>query len=212
MRIIVTPQMCGKTFYILRKHLLPFLWPLLRTKLILSFRQAVAMEASLSFLGIGDPNHPSWGKMLQLAFSSNETWLTESWQWTVIPPTLSILLVTIGLALLGEKTIPLSTMEKETGMKRKALTQAPAIVGLTGGAITADQLSVSYGNHTILQPVSFEITAGSVTALIGESGSGKTTLGRALYGLQPKESVIGTVLIGGKSIYGSGPKGTMKRW
>nr|WP_275901680.1 ABC transporter ATP-binding protein [Paenibacillus sp. SYP-B3998] len=97
-------------------------------------------------------------------------------------------------------------------MKRKALTQAPAIVGLTGGAITADQLSVSYGNHTILQPVSFEITAGSVTALIGESGSGKTTLGRALYGLQPKESVIGTVLIGGKSIYGSGPKGTMKRW
>lgn len=44
----------GTPFYILRKHLMPFIVPLLRTKFILSFRQAVTMEASLSFLGLGD--------------------------------------------------------------------------------------------------------------------------------------------------------------
>jgi peptide/nickel transport system ATP-binding protein len=39
-----------------------------------------------------------------------------------------------------------------------------------------------------LEPISLDITRGSVVAIVGESGSGKTTLGRLLVGLLPPTS------------------------
>lgn len=114
----------GGTFYVLRHHLLPFLWPLLRTKFILSFRQAVTIEASLAFIGIGDANRPSWGKMLQQAFSRNETWISDVWQWTVLPPTLAVLLVTVGLALAGEEKSAEAALTKAGSPRGRKAAQA----------------------------------------------------------------------------------------
>ncbi|WP_126425282.1 ATP-binding cassette domain-containing protein [Brevibacillus marinus] len=212
----------GGTCYILRKHLLPFLWPLLKTKFIMSFRQAIAIESSLSFLGIGDPNVPSWGTMLQQAFQRNETWLTDVWQWTVLPPVLAILLVMIGLALLGEGDASKRKPARAARRKERANRQEPSVRLQTGGpaaasddkqpAIAAEGLSVAYGSQVILHPVSFTVEAGSITALIGESGAGKTTLARALYGLQPEGAVRGSVLLAGKRVYGGSANDRLKRW
>lgn len=204
----------GGTFYILRRHLLPFLRPLLKTKFILSFRYAVVMEASLSFLGIGDPNVPSWGKMLQQAFNQNETWMSDAWQWTILPPVLAIMLVTLGFALMGEKNT-IGVMESRRIRDKETmagLTTMPDELRQAGVGISANRLSVTYGERTIVHSVTFTIPAGSVTALIGESGSGKTTLARALYGLMPKELVIGNAYIAGKHIYGGDPGDSLKRW
>ncbi|WP_028548987.1 ATP-binding cassette domain-containing protein [Paenibacillus sp. UNC451MF] len=208
----------AKPVYILRKHLLPFIGPLLRTKFIMSFRQAVTMEAGLSFLGLGDPNQATWGKMLEQAFQQNETWMTSVWQWTVLPPALSLLLVTVGLALLGESARSgaeaggfVGSEQPSGRFNRKAAKPAQAETEYSPDApVAAIGLSVAYGERNVLQPATFTAADGSVTAVLGESGSGKTTLARALYGLLPRSTVQGEAFIGRKRIYGGANR--MRRW
>ena len=50
--------------------------------------------------------------------------------------------------------------------------------------LTAENLTVQIGKHTILNGVSFEVRAGEILAITGKNGSGKTTLARVLCGLQ----------------------------
>ncbi|GAC43270.1 ATP-binding cassette domain-containing protein [Paenibacillus popilliae] len=202
----------GRPFYILRKHLLPFLVPLLRTKFIVSFRQAVTMEASLSFLGLGDPNQPTWGKMLEQAFHHNETWMTTAWQWTIVPPMLALLLVAIGLALVSEgedqqgsrwlRSLSPSNKVKLLPASREAASATDEHV------IEVHDVSVIHKERAILHPMSFAVAAGSITAILGESGSGKTTLARAIYGLLPDDAMSGSVYIRSGGTVGE----RMNRW
>ncbi|CAL8898575.1 ABC-F family ATP-binding cassette domain-containing protein [Kocuria varians] len=57
--------------------------------------------------------------------------------------------------------------------------------------VAADGISVSYGERRVLTDVSFSVTSGRPTGLIGENGSGKTTLLRVLAGRQRPDA--GTV-------------------
>lgn len=50
-------------------------------------------------------------------------------------------------------------------------------------AIEAVGLSCSYGSFVSLQPISFQISAGEICALVGPNGAGKTSLIRRLLGL-----------------------------
>lgn len=54
-------------------------------------------------------------------------------------------------------------------------------------------LTVGYGGTPVLHGIDLQISAGSVTALLGANGSGKSTLVRALLGLTPSQGEI-TVL------------------
>jgi len=49
---------------------------------------AILTEAGLSFLGLGDPNSISWGRMLQAAYTS-QALNRGLWFW-IIPPGLCI--------------------------------------------------------------------------------------------------------------------------
>jgi len=221
----------GGTWYVIRKHLLPFIGPLIRTKFTLSFRSAVAMEASLSFIGIGNPNTASWGKMLQEAFSRTQTFISDSWQWMILPPALAILFVTISLALIGESRMSgnrfAATLRRKqsriigTKETQQALAAYPPVfesdyqaanVKQQDAAVAVHKLKVQYDGRTIIHPISFEVPQGTITALIGESGSGKTTIARAIYGLVPQHIVTGQVLIDGHPIYGEDEVHSMQRW
>lgn len=205
----------GKTGYILRRHLLPFIGPMVRTKFIISFQSAVGMEAGLSFLGIGDPSVVSWGRMLQDAFSRTQTFLTDAWIWMIAPPAAAILVVLVALALIGES--------QRTGHRFAAmLSRKPSRAGLAKtmereagerhSAIVVHDLKVTYGEKTIIHPISFEVKQGTITSLVGQSGSGKTTMARSIYGLVPDESVEGTIRVNGHPIYGKGEPNEMQRW
>ena len=56
--------------------------------------------------------------------------------------------------------------------------------GLLGdNMITLENITVSYQRHPALHHVSGEITAGSLTALVGPNGGGKSTLLKTLKGM-----------------------------
>ncbi|WP_018751642.1 ATP-binding cassette domain-containing protein [Paenibacillus sanguinis] len=198
--------------YIFLKHLLPFLKPLLAAKFILSFRMAILSEASLSFLGIGDPNRASWGKMLQEAFQANETWLTNVWSWTVLPPMIALLVATTSLALLAEgihgRLKPIvQQREPDQAEMEEGWDNGTGAAADTARGLVARRLKVQLGGAVIVQPSSFILASGSVTALVGESGSGKTTLARALYGLLPRDAFTGEIIYLGDD----GPS-ELRRW
>ncbi len=66
-----------------------------------------------------------------------------------------------------------------------------------------DAVSVARGGRTVVRGVSFSVTPGEVTALLGANGAGKTSLVEAVAGLIPLDS--GSVRVGGDSIGGRPP-------
>jgi peptide/nickel transport system permease protein len=85
--------------YIVRTHILPNTLPLIFANTVLIVAVAILFEATLSFLGLGDPNQLSWGTMLENAFGSGAP-SAEAW-WYVIPPGLCIMLLVLSVSVIG---------------------------------------------------------------------------------------------------------------
>jgi len=85
-------------FYILRSHVLPNVMPVAFAQTVLVVANSILYEATLTFLGLGNPNQVTWGQILQFAFVSGA--ITTAW-WYVLPPGLSIMLVVLAFSLTG---------------------------------------------------------------------------------------------------------------
>lgn len=85
--------------HIMRRHVLPNVLPVIVTMTVLGVSGAILAEASLSFIGLGDPFQPSWGQLLnsaqQAGAATNGAW------WYVGSPGLCIVAVMLGCTLLG---------------------------------------------------------------------------------------------------------------
>ncbi len=86
--------------YIILKYLLPSTAPLILAETLLRTASNMIIEASLSFLGLGDATKKSWGVMLHYAFS-RQALVLGMWSW-VIPPGLMISLSVLSLLLVGQ--------------------------------------------------------------------------------------------------------------
>lgn len=64
--------------------------------------------------------------------------------------------------------------------------------------IELKELTVGYGQRTLLDKVSARLTGGRLVALLGRNGTGKSTLLRAMMGLEKPQS--GEILLQGKNI------------
>ncbi|GLT11326.1 ABC transporter permease [Sulfitobacter porphyrae] len=91
-----TLQGLGNTQIILR-HVLPNALPSIIVLASLMVAQAILLESSLSFLGLGDPNIMSWGYMIGAA----RTVIRTAW-WLSFLPGMAILLTVLALNLIGE--------------------------------------------------------------------------------------------------------------
>ncbi|MCL7452149.1 MAG: ABC transporter permease [Anaerolineae bacterium] len=89
------------TGYVLRRHILPSIAPLIAFGLVAAAGRAVAMEAGLAFLGLGDPTAKSWGLMMRFALNLPGLLLTDRWLWWLLPPGLCITLLILALSYLG---------------------------------------------------------------------------------------------------------------
>ncbi|ARR48398.1 ABC transporter permease [Photobacterium damselae subsp. damselae] len=80
-------------------EILPNLISIVGASFIGSVMLAIMTEATLSFLGLGDPNTVSWGIMLYNVQTSSSM-LVGAW-WEVLAPCLALTFVAIGLAMLN---------------------------------------------------------------------------------------------------------------
>jgi peptide/nickel transport system permease protein len=85
--------------HIIRRHIFPNVAPLIFANTVLIVAVAILAEASLSFLGLGDPTHISWGTMLENGFDSGAP-SAGAW-WYLVPPGLCITVLVFVVGLIG---------------------------------------------------------------------------------------------------------------
>jgi peptide/nickel transport system permease protein len=94
----------GHGWYVMHRHIVPDLGPILVVEFIHGFRRAVFMEAGLAFLGIGDPTTVSWGSIMKNAVDYSYMGV---WGWWLVPAGLALSLTILSLAFIGHTLEPL---------------------------------------------------------------------------------------------------------
>ena len=85
--------------YIMFRHILPNVTPILFANITLGVVGAILSEAGLSFLGLTDPEDPSWGRMLADARTGG-AFSTGAW-WVVLFPGLMITVLSLAFTFVG---------------------------------------------------------------------------------------------------------------
>ncbi len=99
--VIARDKTVGSTpLRILSRIVLPGVLPLVTANAVLVVAGSILAEATLSFLGLGDPTTVSWGSMLHNAFTVGAVG-GGAW-WFFLPPGLGIVVVVLAFSLLGQ--------------------------------------------------------------------------------------------------------------
>ena len=162
---------------------------------------AIAIQAGLEFLGLGDMSIPTWGSMLNDGFTNIYTNPV-----LMLWPSLAIALTCIALTLLANAmrdVLERSDSGRRTRGSRRAaaaeVVREPvvrheddqrALAGMGEELLKVTELSVGYDQHdgsvkTVVHDVSLTVRRGEVHGLVGESGSGKTQTAWSILGLLP---------------------------
>jgi peptide/nickel transport system permease protein len=89
--------------YLLMKHFVPELLPVVMVSMIRLAGMAIVTEASLAFLGLGDPTSRSWGLIINHAVNFSGIYFTEYWKWWLFYPWFFLTMLVTSLALLGRE-------------------------------------------------------------------------------------------------------------
>jgi len=87
--------------YVLRRHLLPEVAPVLLASFVAAAGRAIMIEAGLALLGIGDPTRVSWGSIIREAIEFRSLFRTDAWRWWLLPPVLAVSLAVYSTSLLA---------------------------------------------------------------------------------------------------------------
>jgi peptide/nickel transport system permease protein len=97
--VLSARQMGGGFLHIFARHLVPNFVPAVMFMVVYNIGQAIATEATLSFLGIGlPPSVVSWGSLMAL---SEKALLSGSW-WIIVIPGFFLVLTLVCITNLGE--------------------------------------------------------------------------------------------------------------
>lgn len=89
------------TVHVLRRHVVPELGLVLAAELVPAAARAVALQAGLALLGLGDPTHPSLGSMMRDALDFSSLFVTSAWTWWLLPPVAAVTLLVLGITFCG---------------------------------------------------------------------------------------------------------------
>lgn len=91
----------GGTLYVLGRHVVPAIGPILVAGFVGQAGHAVLLEANLAFLGLGDPALKSWGLSIRHAINVKGFYFGSQWLWWVLPAGLNLVLLLLGFTFLG---------------------------------------------------------------------------------------------------------------
>jgi len=95
---IAAAEMSGASWMrVLARHVTPNVLSFLLVSAALQVASAIMAESFLSFLGLGDPAHPSWGLLLQ----QGQLFLQQAW-WLTTFPGIALAMTILGLNLMGD--------------------------------------------------------------------------------------------------------------
>jgi len=89
----------ARNWRIIFRYLMPRLAPTLLPEFVLVVPSFVFLEATLSLLGLGDPNLPTWGKVLEDAYRQGA--LYHGHYYWILEPAILLVLVGVGFSLIG---------------------------------------------------------------------------------------------------------------
>ncbi len=185
--VLAAKTMGANEFYILKKHIIPGVFPVFIPQFVTAVNAAILLESSLSFLGMSDPTMKSWGSILYYA-NSRSAFLTDAWAWWIIPPGVCIVMVVLAFSFMGycleEKVNPrlgnytvAKNRPKQQLIVNKKIVQEKII-------LSVENFTVQYPKNdkytTVVSDMSFKLKEGEVLGIVGESGSGKTTIASAI--------------------------------
>ncbi len=194
---------------IMWRHILPRLSGPIIVQVSLFAATAVLVQAALSFLGLSTPETegPSWGNMVG---SAAEVISRDSW---LMVPTGGILVITVlALGLLGDTVRDLTVGRALSGQparpRRRPTPAASAAVPDGDALLSVRDLTIAFGDVTVVRDVSFDVRAGEAFGIVGESGCGKTVTARSLLGLLADGGYVssGSAVFDGRDLAGMSEK------
>jgi peptide/nickel transport system permease protein len=81
------------------RHVFPQVAPFIVAQMVFFAPGAILAEASLSFLGLGDPSIPTWGQMLEAGQRTGALYV--GYWWWVLPPGLLVVITALAFVLLA---------------------------------------------------------------------------------------------------------------
>jgi peptide/nickel transport system permease protein len=156
---------------------------------------AILTEAGLSFLGLGDQNSVSWGRMI---FEGQRHLRLAPWM--SIFPGLALLILVAALNLLGDglnRALNPQLRRQSQWVRRRPPIDVPqASTTVEPPILEVRDLRLEYrlGSTSIraVDGVSFALPRGGSLGVVGESGCGKSSMGAALLQvLAPNASIVG---------------------
>ncbi|CAN5620129.1 ABC transporter permease [soil metagenome] len=95
---VMAATMSGaSTYRVITRHILPNVAPYLIVSVFLQMGATILIESILSFIGLGNPERPSWGLLLQ----QSQLYLQTAW-WMTLFPGVALSLTILSLNLLGD--------------------------------------------------------------------------------------------------------------
>lgn len=174
---------------------------------------AIIIQSGLEFLGLGDPATPTWGGMLQDAFSN--IYINPA---GILWPGLIIAATVASLVLFGNAIRDGLQGPRATAVRPRAVRQHGPVPASSAGVEILDadagkapllrvqDIQVGYGSEenplTVVRGVSFDVAAGEIVGIVGESGSGKTQTAFSILGLLPRGGRVlsGSIQFRGRDI------------
>jgi peptide/nickel transport system permease protein len=89
----------ASNFRIIFRYLIPRIAPTLLPQFVLIVPTFVFLEATLAVLGLGDPVLPTWGKVLNDAFSQGA--LYQGHFYWFLEPAILLMVLGVGFSLMG---------------------------------------------------------------------------------------------------------------
>jgi peptide/nickel transport system permease protein len=102
-------------FEIMFKEILPNIIPVVTANMVMVITSAMLTEATLSFLGLGDPALISWGQMLSISFENNAI-IYNAWWW-MLPPGLCIATLGFSFMLIGNSFLDIYSNDRGGAVK-----------------------------------------------------------------------------------------------